>query len=33
MQLGEHIPEEDLIIDPEPYEDKIIKLNEFESEG
>ena len=33
MALGEQIPEADLIRDPEPYEEKIIKFEEFEVEG
>lgn len=33
MQLGELIPDHDLIKDPEPYEEKLIKVAEFENEG
>jgi hypothetical protein len=33
MALGEKIPENELIRDPEPYEDKIVKVEEFEKEG
>jgi len=31
--LGENIPEADHIKDPEPYEEKLIKFEEFETEG
>ena len=33
MRLGESIPDQDLIQDPEPYEEKVVKFEEFESEG
>ena len=33
MQLGEQIPEQDLIRDPEPYEEKVVRFEEFEVEG
>ena len=33
MQLGEKIPEQDLIRDPEPYEEKLFRFEEFEQEG
>lgn len=33
MALGENIQEQDLIRDPEPYEEKIVKMEEFEVEG
>ena len=33
MQLGEQIPEEDLIREPEPYEEKVVRFEEFEVEG
>lgn len=33
IKLGEIIPESELIRDPEPYEEKVVKFEEFESEG
>jgi hypothetical protein len=33
IELGEEIPEEELIKDPEPYEERLEKLDEFEDEG
>lgn len=33
IKEGEEIPEVELIHDPEPYEELIIKADEFEKEG
>ena len=33
IELGEEIPEEELIKEPEPYEERLYKLDEFEEEG
>lgn len=33
IELGEEIPEDELIKDPEPYEERLEKLDEFEDEG
>jgi len=33
MELGEQIAEEELIRDPEPYEEQMKKVEEFEEEG
>ncbi len=33
MTLGEKIPESELIKEPENYEEKVIKVDEFETEG
>ena len=33
IAAGEFIPEAELIRDPEPYEEKIVKVDEFENEG
>lgn len=33
IELGETIPEEELIKEPEPYEERLYKLDEFEEEG
>ena len=33
IAAGEVIPESELILNPEPYEEKIVKVEEFESEG
>ena len=33
QDLGEEIPAEDLIKDPEPYEERLYKIDEFEDEG
>lgn len=33
VELGEEIPAEELIKDPEPYEERLYKLDEFEDEG
>lgn len=33
MKLGEIIPESEIIRDPEAYEEKVVKFEEFESEG
>ena len=30
IELGEEIPEEELIKEPEPYEERLYKLDEFE---
>lgn len=31
--MGEKIPESELIVDPEPFEERMIKVGEFEKEG
>ena len=33
VELGEEIPAEEMIKDPEPYEERLYKLDEFEDEG
>ena len=33
IELGEEIPAEELVKDPEPYEERLYKLDEFEDEG
>ena len=33
IELGETVPEEELIKEPEPYEERLYKLDEFEEEG
>ena len=33
MSLGERIPEQDLIREPEAYEERVVKVEEFEVEG
>ena len=33
IAMGEKIPDADLIVEPEPYEEKTIKVAEFEKEG
>ena len=33
IELGEEIPAAELIRDPEPYEERLYKLDEFEDEG
>ena len=33
MAAGEAIPDSELIREPEPYEDRIVKVDEFENEG
>ena len=33
IDLGEAIPDEELVKDPEPYEERLYKLDEFEDEG
>lgn len=33
MELGEEIAADELIKDPEPYEERLYKLDEFEEEG
>jgi hypothetical protein len=32
-EMGEEIPAEDLMKEPEPYEERLYKLDEFEDEG
>jgi len=33
IDLGEAIPDEELVRDPEPFEERLYKLDEFEDEG
>lgn len=33
IEMGEAIPAEELIKEPEPYEERLYKLDEFEDEG
>jgi hypothetical protein len=33
IEQGENVPDDELIREPEPYEERLYKLDEFEDEG